>query len=185
MSTQWEYLLTLLKEYWVQYGGFKSLIGSPYLHVSVIITLLTYGYWTNNDWWGQSLLILPSLLGFTLVGFAIFLGFGSDDFRSLMSKKINGTSPYLDVVSSYTHFVVTQLLAIVSAVVMQGASYVNPFSIPDKYNSVLQVVSGFFGYGLMVYSLILSIAVCMSIFDVASIYADYNTDIEDKSNTKH
>lgn len=175
MDSQWKDLIKFFREYWQKYGGLNSLLNSPYLQVAILITLFTYGFWYKHSWWEQSFSILPSILGFTLGGFAIFLGFGSDEFKKIMSKKEHGTSPYLDMVTSYTHFVLIQLLAIIFAIIAQGANQVNPFNIDDALNSVLKLVSGFIGYGLLVYSLLLSLAVCLAIFDLASVFAEYIT----------
>lgn len=175
MGSQWKNLISFFNEYWHKYGGFKSLINSPYLHISVLITLITCGFWYNSNWWEQSFSILPSILGFTLGGFAIFLGFGSDEFKKIMSRKKAGNSPYLDMVTSYTHFVLVQLLAIIFAIVMQGASKINLLDIPEDINHILIALTGFIGYGLLIYSLLLSLAVCLAIFELANVYAEFIT----------
>lgn len=178
-TTQWKGVADIFTRYWTSYGGFSALISSPYLHISLVLTFLTFGYWSDNAWWSQSLLILPSLLGFTLGGFAIFLSLGSEDFRSLMAQPNEGqstdSSPYMTVIGSFVHFVFMQMLAIMSSILANAASYTKkPGFITTDINNTLAAIVGFFGYGLFIYSLLLALSVCFAIYRMSGIFTKYD-----------
>jgi len=67
-------VLEIWGRYWSAYGGHKSLVKSPYLHVSLLLTLLSWHTWSEPGWWEHPKGALPDLLGFTLGGLAILLG---------------------------------------------------------------------------------------------------------------
>ena len=102
MSNQWKGLLEIIHRYWHHYGGRTVLYTSPYVHISLFFTVCTIPFWLYKEWWSHSLAIIPSILGFTLGGFAVFLGYGSDKFRSIMAvEDENCYSPYMEVVSTF------------------------------------------------------------------------------------
>jgi hypothetical protein len=117
----------ILKKYWTIYGGLPSLLCSPYVHFSVLITIFTFHYWYNYAWWTQAISVLPNLLGFTLGGFAVFLGFGSDKFKELISGQTasSGSSPYLSISVTFLHFVLVQLAALLWAIIASTVHF-NP-----------------------------------------------------------
>ncbi len=186
ITTQWKGATDIFKRYWTSYGGFSSLISSPYFHISLVLTVLTFGYWSDNTWWLQSLAVLPSLLGFTLGGFAIFLSLGSEDFRSLMAQpdenQSTDSSPYMTVIGSFVHFVFIQMLSIMAAILSNAASYTTkPAFITTNVNSILASVIGFFGYGLFIYSLLLALSVCFAIYRMSGLFAKYDSIKKSKS----
>lgn len=178
VGKQWKGVADIFRRYWKSYGGLSALVSSPYLHVSILITILTLGYWSDNDWWVQSLRVLPSLMGFTLGGFAIFLSLGSEDFRSIMARADKGEStdksPYMVVISSFVHFVLIQMLAIITSIIANAASYTSlPFFISSSWNDIFILLIGLFGYGLFIYSLLLATSVCMAIYRMSGLYATF------------
>lgn len=180
VGKQWKGVADIFRRYWKSYGGLSALVSSPYLHVSILITILTFGYWSDNDWWVQSLRVLPSLMGFTLGGFAIFLSLGSEDFRSIMARADKGEStdksPYMVVISSFVHFVLIQMLAIVTSIIANAASYTSlPFFISSSWNDIFILLIGLFGYGLFIYSLLLATSVCMAIYRMSGLYATFKS----------
>ena len=75
LFSQWKSVKEVFASYWSKYGGFKSLLLSPYFQTAILITLLTVGFWfgISTKWWERVISVIPNLLGFTLGGFAIFL----------------------------------------------------------------------------------------------------------------
>jgi len=71
---------------WRITGGTKKRLKSFDSILALIITLLCMPAWTKPGWWEMPISIMPSFLGFTLGGFAIFLGFGSDSFKTFIAN---------------------------------------------------------------------------------------------------
>lgn len=176
IKKQWKGVLDIFQRYWKSYGGLSALVSSPYLHISLLLTILTYSYWSDNEWWAQSLAVLPTLMGFTIGGFTIFLGLGSANFHSIMVRTNEGElidkSPYMIIIGSFVHFVLVQMLAIITAVLANAASYTPiPNFISADINKALVVIIGVWGYGLFIYSLLLTTSVCFAIYRMSAIYA--------------
>lgn len=79
-------VLNIFGTYWRAYGGWIALLKSPYFHAALVLLALTFHTWTAEDWWEDVTSVLPNLLGFTLGGFAIFIGFGDERFRALLAE---------------------------------------------------------------------------------------------------
>lgn len=184
LFSQWKSVKEVFASYWSKYGGFKSLLLSPYFQTAILITLLTVGFWfgISTKWWERVISVIPNLLGFTLGGFAIFLGFGSDDFRNLMAPKDEKQySPYMDVVSSFMHFVMVQIIALVFALIVEGFYlYGQSKALPliefsKFYAAAITAVSGFLGMLLFIYSIMLAIAACVALYKLADLYSEFET----------
>lgn len=177
----------LVRQYWATYGGWKDFIVSPYLHVSLFLVLVTYGAWTEKAWWDQVLTVVPSLLGFSLGALAIFLGFGSERFRDVISGKRPGAadtvSPYMSATAAFTHFIVVQVAAVTLAVVCAAL-----FNMPaPAKNSLLYIANEFgrlvlwgTGYWLFLYALCLAAASVFAVFRIASWYDAHRTQERDQ-----
>ncbi|WP_301278524.1 hypothetical protein [Dechloromonas sp.] len=86
----------IFARYWRAYGGSRALFSSPYLHVSILLAGAMYPFWLRESWWDTALSTLPNVLGFTLAGFTIWLGFGDEKFRALISRaKPDRESPFI------------------------------------------------------------------------------------------
>lgn len=149
--------------------------GSPYVHWSLLFSLLCAGYWFDRDWTGQALGVLPNLLGFTLGGFAVFLGFGDEKFRQLIAggkKESAGSdksSPYLNMSATFLHFVLVQVAALLWVIVAAGMhSFYLP--IPDSLNTAALIVRACgdgIGYWLFLYSIFSAAAAAIAVFRTA------------------
>ena len=121
MAINWQYsgIQKLFARYWVAYGGFKSFIGSPYMHASLFITIISSGTWLQNDWVNIPISVLPNIIGFSLGGYAIWLALGDDKFRANISGKTKdgGESPFIIVNATFIHFIVLQILALIAALI--------------------------------------------------------------------
>lgn len=180
-SKEWKDIFEIISKYWKEYGGWRTFIKSPYLHIAIILTLVTIQFWLNNKWWEQTLSVLPSILGFTLSGFAIFLGYGTEKFRKLMAFRspATGKSPYLDVVVAFVHFSLFQILAIFLSLIASNISAFSYFDIQAQYKHIgsiyLWLVIGFLGYGVFIYSLVLSFSVSFTLYRLATWYVLFET----------
>jgi hypothetical protein len=179
MWHQYEGVSKILKKYWSIYGGLPSLLCSPYVHFSILITVVTSHYWYNYSWWTQAISILPNLIGFTLGGFAVFLGFGSDKFKELIAGQTGSdSSPYLSISVTFLHFVLIQLFALMWAIIASAVHFTPPSWIGCFANyllSLLNPISDAFGYFFFIYSLTSAIAAALAVFRMASIFDSYVT----------
>lgn len=104
--------------YFRLYGGWSALYRSPYLHLAILLAIVSFPIWNPSEgqvtWYGMAISVLPNLLGFTLGGFAILLAFGNEKFLSRICGPDNdGTpSPYLKLCGSFAHFIVVQVVAL-------------------------------------------------------------------------
>lgn len=177
----------IFKTYWLAYGGLKALLRSFYLLVALVLLGLTFSIWWTpvsmgpgqwSAWWDQSLSVLPNLLGFTLGGFAIFIGFGDEKFRKLLAEpELMGTLPgnaYVQLCAAFVHFIVVQVLALLAAVLGKAwwfyAGWMDPvrFALPW-----LNALGGAIGYGLFLYALTSVMAATMHVFRIATLYAAF------------
>jgi hypothetical protein len=156
--------------YWVAYGGIKAFLLSPYLHVSIVLTALMFPYWLYKSWWETSLAILPNVLGFTLAGFTIWLGFGDEKFRELISKaKPNKTSVFMGVSSTFAHFVVAQILALLAALWAKAMDFpLAPECSLYPHMVYLSKLGFFIGYLLFIYALMSALAAALGVLRTAS-----------------
>lgn len=172
----------ILSSYWRAYGGWRALCRSPYAHAAVVMTLLSYPMWrAGSGWWDLVLSIMPNLLGFTLGGFAIFIGFGDEKFRTILIEEterdvLKGrVSIYEELCATFVHFIVMQILALVFALLQKAWSMevIGNLAWQDALPK-LNLVAGFVGYLLFFYAVCLTMAACMHVFRFAR---DYSTAI--------
>lgn len=166
--------------YWKAYGGTSALLRSPYFHVALLLLALTYNTWLQKDWWVDVTSALPNLLGFTLGGFAIFIGFGDERFRQLLADPETNSDGnevptiYVSLCSTFVHFIVIQLIALVYALVAKSWNFYFPW--PSRIAEIIPVlrsVAWAIGYGLFLYALTTAIAATMHVLRIANMYEKY------------
>lgn len=191
MIKQWRHVFAIFNRYWIAYGGWSSLIRSPYFQVSVLISYFLQDRWDSSEWSDISISVLPAILGLTIAGYSIWLGVGDDNFKRRLAKRRGsegGASAFLTVNAVCVHFVVVQVMALLFSVFFQGQTLVFPgfYCWAEEYgfNSVIWDVCGFFlrvlrywipavGCFLFIYSLMLVFALIMALFRYASWYDQY------------
>lgn len=157
---------------WSITGGSKALVRSGDFWLAIAISVLCYGTWSEPKWWDQPISILPNLLGFTLGGFAIFLGFGSDNFTELIADEEEQSSIYLSVSAAFLMFVVTQCAALLFALVAAGVWRPVPHwlgPIGPILVACAPLVWGL-GYFLFIYGIVLAVRAALRIFRVSRWY---------------
>jgi hypothetical protein len=164
---------SVFADYWAAYGGARALFCSPYLHCALLLLVFTWHFWLAENWWEQSLSVLPNLLGFSLAGFAMFLGVGDEKFRSLLAEKNSDAEPslYLALCSSFVHFILIQCLALAAAVIARSLYFPSPFG--TRFATLIEYSSfplRAFGYLLFLYALTSLLAATMSVFRICRIY---------------
>lgn len=197
-KTQYSHLCEVLLSYWNSYGGTKTFLCSPYLHIAIILSVVMWPIWTQSNWWDLVISILPSVVGFSLGGYAIFTAFGNEDFKYAISgiddknkKEKQQYSPFIQANASFLHFIIIQLVALIFAVLAQARIY-NSLSehIKLKIMDVLTIkdffiIDGitqlfwFFAFSLFVYALSLAFAATFAIFRMA-LWFDKSVTIQKK-----
>lgn len=168
----------IFRRYWRAYGGAKALRRSPYLHLAALALVATYATWSVPDWWDQVISVLPNLLGFTLGGFAMFLGFGDEKFRALLAESDEDSpdepSLYISLCATFVHFILIQILALLCALLAKSWWFV--FDWPDAVRLILpylNLLGGAIGYGLFLYAVTSVLAATMHVFRIATWYESH------------
>lgn len=172
-------VFSIYARYWSAYGGFPALVQSFYLHAALVITLICANTWITPGWWDEVTSILPSVLGFTLGGFAIFISFGDEKFRQLLAEPENAEddtpTAYVKLCSTFVHFILVQIFALLVAIIAKAVHF--PWeSAPHLFKLALpwlNGIAGFLGYALFVYSLTTALAATMHVFRIASMYESF------------
>ncbi len=162
----------MLMRAWSITGGWSGNIRSMDFWLAVVVCLLCYNFWATELWWEQVIGVMPNLLGFTLGGFAIFLGFGSDAFRELISDADEEKSPYISVSAAFLVFVAMQLSALLFALAMKGLYFPTPpWLFPWlEWIRVGRIAFSGLGYFIFIYSITLAFRAAMRIFRLSRWY---------------
>lgn len=175
-------VVKILKRYWLAYGGFSALWRSFYLHSALVLLALTFNTWAApvcqpggscSFWWEQSIGVLPNLLGFTLGGFAIFIGFGDEKFKNELAAPEPSSEPsvYLTLCATFVHFILVQVLALIFAVVAKSWWFYTEWMDPVRDALPwMNGVAGAIGYGLFLYAITSVVAATMQVFRIAGMY---------------
>lgn len=170
---------TIITRYWRVYGGLADLVRSPYFHVSLLLSLLTSHTWLFTPWWDVVISVLPNLLGFTLAGFAIFLSFGDERFRTKIAGTLpensDAPSPLIVVSSTFMHFVLVQISALLWALVAKALHFELPWPTVAEIMVKIGLVGSFVGYWLFLYGICLAAAAGVAIYRLAGWYDTFQT----------
>lgn len=174
----------IFARYWRAYGGSRALFSSPYLHVSALLAGAMSPFWLRESWWETALSTLPNVLGFTLAGFTIWLGFGDEKFRALISRaKPDRESPFMGVSAGFAHFVVVQILALMAALWAKAMN----FPLPSNcwlYDHIgfIAIPGQFVGFLLFIYALMSALAATLGVLRAASWYDQHKRNGSDAEN---
>lgn len=171
-KAEYGYLKRNLDDYRDYFGPFKDIIYTPYCHFSLILSLAISTYRPDNASWADTALkVFPSLLGFSMGGYAVIITFGDEKFRKFLAKYCTGDNqPFLFSINGvFIHLIACQTLSIFLAWVIDficvESLFINIF------------VNAFF-----IYSLMLCILISFEIKTISVWYKKY-IDNEDKMNS--
>lgn len=153
-------------QYWTMYGGFAALFSSTYFYAALILTALNFGAWFHSGWWDIVIASVPTILGFTLAGLAVFLGMDTGFSKLLAEKGSASTTPFMALVSAFVHFIIVQAIALIVALTMKSA-YFQLDGMPDLYYEVIYILNRvvwFVGYFIYIYAMVLIFSAVFSIF---------------------
>lgn len=175
---------SIVDRYWRAYGGSRSLFSSRYLLLALAILPLTWGTWSKELWWDTVIGVLPNLLGFTLGGFAIFIGFGDERFKqSLAEPEDDPSAPsvYLEFCATFVHFILVQVVALLLAVGAKGMNF--GIAWPTCIAKLIPTANLAFGcvsYLCFLYALTSVLAVTFHVFRIASMYETHQRFMTDE-----
>lgn len=152
--------------YWSAYGGLNELAQSAYLQFAIVLTIVLYPRWSGDDWPSDVLTIVPSILGFSLGGYAMLLAFGDRAFLRLLAEPIENrkTSFFVELNASFVHFIILQTISIILALV--GITYVG------LIKHVAFIIFSGVSYLMFLYALTAAVAATMAVFRVVTLYGD-------------
>ncbi|MBE0672639.1 MAG: hypothetical protein IH588_18845 [Anaerolineales bacterium] len=184
----------IFRRYWDVYGGRSALFRSPYFQLSAVLAAVMFPAWlpswADSKWWELVISIMPNVLGFSLGGYAIWLGFGSEKFMAFLCAKeeTEERSVYIHASSTFLHFIILQVLALLTALIARSMFFTvdetNVLVVKlgrigvDAYNIfwIMAHIGCFVGYWLFIYSLLAALAAAMAVFRVSSWYDIYQNE---------
>jgi hypothetical protein len=153
---QWKNQAEAISRYWAIYGGFRALLLSPYLHVAAILTVIAWGFRSSTRSASEIAIgVLPNLLGFTVGALAIVLAFSSATVFATLAERGQPQSFFMKLTGSLIHFILVQVLALVSAIIAR---------MTDR------VFIDFISLFLLFYAVIVTFAAGLQLFLTATIY---------------
>lgn len=166
----------LLKSLWVITKGWRGIWYGIEFWLAIFTWLMTAPFWLFHPWWDQAINILPTILGFTVSGFAIFLGFGSDEFKRFLARSSKpDDNAYVSVSAAFVLFVTAQLMALMFALIIKAYQFPTPkLLMPYRFwIEIGNYLAGGIGYFLFLYSLVLALRVSLRVFRLSRWYISY------------
>lgn len=148
--------------YWKAYGGKRALLSSRYLHMALILAIVVCLYRLGDQDWNWPSMVLsaiPNMLGFSLGGYAMLIGFGDRKFlKALKGQENDGTpSVYMNVSGAFVHFIVIQVVALLYAVLI------------ISFN-IKHFIANFIGMTFFFYAICTILAATFAVLNFASWY---------------
>lgn len=178
-------------KYWKHYGGFASLRSSVYTRAALVVTFLLAPAWWHPGWWDISISVIGSLLGFSLGGFAILIGFGDDMFKQILAVKDNDDKAVItEAAAAYTHFIIIQIFALALAVAARFYYIRPPQCLLDlaayvgadfwEINEFISRGFWFIGFLLFCYAIASAAAATSWLFDLCKAYVNVQAAQQEK-----
>lgn len=173
----------LIGRYWKAYGGWSAMVRSPYLHVSFVFAILSSSVLADIRWTDLVLQVMPNLVGFSLAGYSVLLGFGSEKFKQILAESISdeGHSAFIEFNAAFVSFIAFQIVALAMAIMAKSTPFVffgkmTGVHIGNYIPSLIPLfgpitkASWFLCYWIFIYALSLAVAATLSIFRLAGLY---------------
>ena len=150
------------QDYTLFFGPVKEIFLAPYFHLAVLLAVITSFFGEKpENWTVFALSGLPSLLGFSIGGYAIIITFGDSEFREFLILNKPENKPLLMVINGiFIHFILFQTLALMLALVVNLLGVQSAFA-----NAIISIP--FF------YSILLSTSIAFSIKTVSQWYVKF------------
>jgi hypothetical protein len=171
----------LWRAYWKLYGGVTAVASSLYFFFSVMLSLACFYIWVSPGWWDIVISAVPTMLGFTLAGLAVFLGMDSKFNAVIAGGSDEDPSPFLLMIAAFVHFVVVQVLALAYALVAKSTFFVVP-GMPHIFYEVVSLgrpILWFLGFLLFVYAVFSMLAATFAIFTASRWFDEFMAAADD------
>lgn len=155
-------IVKTLNAYWRGYGGIFALLSSAYLWAAFALALGAT-LWGKSDqvvWAEIASNLIPSLLGFTLGGYALLVGIGNDRLRDAMrqgDEPGQEPSPYIRFNAAFVHFLNLQILSLI-------------FYLVARVFSIDNVWFNFIASWVVYYAVFSVLAAVLALFTLADTY---------------
>lgn len=175
------------------YGGYTELLRSPFFHVAVVLGALISCFEVEG-WRAYSVSISPSLLGFTLAAYTVFISTVPGKVLRAMvaAKSEDGYSYFSKINSAFFHFIFIQCLALLYAL---SSGFWSQFSIPLLFgDSELLHLSNWLGYRALnligwissIYAVTLVLAILIWVYRIiALVEANVQKEIDAEKNDEN
>lgn len=161
-------LLSAAAALYSNHGGVAAMIRSAYFWLAVVGAAASYSLAKTETWIDIAQNILPSLTGFSIAAYALLFAVLDQTSREVLSKpseELGGKRPLLLVVSSITHAITVQVIAIVYSIIYFSKS-IPSFDFLVKYIHISNFIFSLIGLGLTLYAIFLILAVVFSVYRV-------------------
>ena len=121
--SQWRHQIDTFRQYLAVYGGARQFLRSPYLHISVALTVVTLIFWPLKDGIAIgsaseiAISVLPNLLGFTVGALAIVLAFSSAAIFKFIAQDGKPDSFFMSLTANLVHFILVQVVALTVGII--------------------------------------------------------------------
>ncbi|WP_419786879.1 hypothetical protein [Pseudodesulfovibrio sp.] len=148
-----------LRIYWEAYGGWSALFRSGFFWASLCVALVCTAFMTEKFSWHElAISILPDLLGFSLGGYVIMVGFGDVEFlEALRGRTSSSPSSYMKMNAAFVHFLVVQTTTLLLAIMSSSLG-------------LSDIVSTFIGMFLLFYTIGTLFAAIFNVLTVSNWY---------------
>jgi hypothetical protein len=176
--------------YWSDYGGLRALMGSSYLHIAVIFSIVSFPIWMNEGWWDTVISVVPSLAGFSLAAYAMLIAFGNERFLRIITTPVPvegssekdrvGPSIYLTTGAAFVHFIIVQSVALLIALLCKawfvpvwplGKRIFGFVGLSEMWIVYLSRSFWGIGYFVFIYSVLCGLAATMRIYRMSRWYS--------------
>lgn len=152
------------------YGGSRAFFSSPYLYVSIILTIVLAPIWVKHEsaqtiWTQYALSIIPNILGFSMGGMAITLSFTSHGVFRFLKQNGSENSLFMIMNANFMHFIIAQVTCLIFALI--SLSYSNSY------------ILSFFGCSVFIYAILSCLMISAQILNSARIF---NAHIDNNKN---
>lgn len=163
LTSSWRGQTQAIKQYWTIYGGYRALIGSPYLHIALVLSTICLWLWARNEQNEHiakasdiAISAIPNLLGSTIGAFAIVLAFSSAEIFRILAEEGEPTSFFMKFTSNLAHLILIQVVAMVSGIIAKITE-----------SRMLDVVTLVF----LMYAILATFSTAIQLFQTARIYS--------------
>lgn len=179
MTQESEKAQSSISIYWEAYGGWTALWSSIYLKIALFITFICFQAWLSNKWMDDAITALPSLLGFSLGGYAVWLSIGDERLKKILFANKDTTKPsaYMKVNAAFVHFIFLQIICLMYMYLLKFNStgaiisfFEEGWIFKSEFYLAQDILVNFFnalGFFLFVYSILSMLAAVFAIFRIA------------------